>query len=88
MQTKFRFGVVDRIHSDGSAILKDIFKKETDLSRFLQVPLIFENGSHGVLVSRFGQTGKAKATVSGVQPLPGQKVCALLIKYAFSNKRV
>jgi hypothetical protein len=80
-----RFGIVDRIHSDGSIIVRDMFKKETDLSRFMLLPVLCENGASGRLTSRFGQGGKAKVAIEGPAPSPGQRVCMMMKKFSFSN---
>lgn len=40
---KYKYGVVDRIFDDYTIIIKDIFTKQTDLSKFFGKKIVFKN---------------------------------------------
>lgn len=84
-QIKMRHGIVDRVQPDGSVVIREMFKKDSDVSRFMHVPVVCENGASGVLLSRFGASGKVKARLDGARPTAGMKVCMTMRKFAFSN---
>ncbi|EFA75193.1 Selenocysteine-specific elongation factor [Heterostelium album PN500] len=60
---KAKEGQIERIHSESTLIGKNIFGKDTDLSKFIGMKVIFDNGVVGLLESGFGKTGKVKITL-------------------------
>eukprot|EP01132_Coremiostelium_polycephalum_P009163 gene9163-11230_t len=63
-KTKFKQGIIERIHSEDTIIGKNLFKKDTDITSFRGMKVIFENGQIGILESLFGKTGKVKIVLS------------------------
>ena len=63
---KSRAGVVDRVTSDNTLIVKNLFQKKTDVSRFigLECRLTKFPEYSGKLIQAFGKSGKVKATFS------------------------
>ena len=67
MTTKMRKGRVDRVSDDHLLIGTDLFKKETDITKFdgMKVRLLFgERVLLGKIEGSFGKTGKFKVRVS------------------------
>lgn len=87
VQTTFRGGAIDRVESSSTAIVKDMFKKETDLKIFLGQPLLRHDGSKGTITAAFGSTGRVRAEFvlpEGAAPLqPGEKVALVRRKYLY-----
>ena len=72
--------------NDSCVIVRDMFKKETDLHLFIGESIISENGIVGSIEGPFGRTGKVRVTLdpSSVQVHVGQSVAMLRRKYAFT----
>ncbi len=64
VKVKERRGLIERVHNDESLIIKDLFKKETELSAFLgmkvEVPLLKRKGR---IEATFGKSGKVKVEI-------------------------
>ncbi|KAK5643037.1 hypothetical protein RI129_009204 [Pyrocoelia pectoralis] len=60
---KTKTGTVERLASDNTVIVKGLFKKETDLSYFMNLNVTLSTGETGVIESSFGQSGKVKVYV-------------------------
>eukprot|EP01133_Synstelium_polycarpum_P013683 gene13683-16118_t len=69
-KTKTKEGVVDRIHSEDTVLGKNIFSKESDLSPFLGLKVIFDNGIIGTLDAPFGKTGKVRISTNKSSDIP------------------
>jgi hypothetical protein len=64
---KARSGSVDRVTSDTTLIVKNLFQKKTDVSRFIGLGCRlsgFPEFGEGKLIQAFGKSGKVKATFS------------------------
>lgn len=62
---KSRSGEVDRVTDPYTAIVKDLFKKGTDISKFLGLKVRLEpSGAQGTIDSSFGGSGKCRVVFS------------------------
>ncbi|XP_003741247.1 selenocysteine-specific elongation factor [Galendromus occidentalis] len=59
-KTKHKTGVVDRVPNESEVIVKNLFKKETNLEIFSGMKVAFSSGETGAIQSSFGQSGKVK----------------------------
>lgn len=59
-KVKCKTGIVDRVPNDTEVIIKDMFKKETNIGLFTGMKVSFSSGETGVIKGLFGQSGKAK----------------------------
>jgi hypothetical protein len=58
---KYRKGVLERFNSDSVGIMKDMFSKGSDLSRFMNMTVKFFDGKvQAKIQGAFGKTGKFK----------------------------
>lgn len=64
-KNKSKSGVVERAPSASSVIVKNIFKKETNLQVFVSMKVVFSTGEQGVIEGGFGQSGKIKINILG-----------------------
>ena len=55
---KQRSGVVDRVDKNGAVIVKDLFEKNSDITRFLNMKLVSPEREVGVIDGPFGKSGK------------------------------
>eukprot|EP00892_Ulva_mutabilis_P008861 jgi/Ulvmu1/6347/UM029_0055.1 len=62
---KFRKGVIDRITNDGDAIVKDMFKKDSDLRIFKGNQIVATSGATGEILGSFGSSGKVRVSFLG-----------------------
>ena len=60
---KTRIGVVERASNEQEVIVKDLFKKETNIALFTGLTAIFSTGEVGTIEGTFGQSGKVKVRV-------------------------
>ena len=60
MQTKYRTGKIDRVEKSGNAIVRDMFKRETDFALFKDRTVIAATGARGRITGQFGQAGKVR----------------------------
>lgn len=65
VQLKFRKGVIDRVTNDGDAIVKDMFKKDSDLQLFKGNQVVAANGALGEILGSFGSSGKVRVSFRG-----------------------
>lgn len=66
---KSREGVVDRMVNDQQVIVRDLFKKETNLQVFSNLKVGLSTGEGGVIEGSFGQSGKVNVRVpNGLSP--------------------
>lgn len=64
VKIKERRGIVERVHNDQSLIIKEMFKKETDLSIFLGMSVtVSKLDRKGTIDSTFGKSGKVKVGI-------------------------
>lgn len=91
---KQKTGIIDRIVDGYNIIVKNMFKKETDLAKFVNMNVQLDNGDIGKIESAFGQSGKVKVYISqginsnDLQSLKNSNVILTFKKYLFtgSNK--
>jgi selenocysteine-specific elongation factor len=57
---KERRGAVDRLHNEQTLVGRDLFKKETQLDKFVGLKVVLSTGDTGVIEGAFGQSGKFK----------------------------
>merc|ERR1711988_415698 len=89
-QEKTKQGTVDRIMNDDVILVTKLFKRESNISPFLSLVVLFpDSGRKGTLDSSFGKSGKVKIRLHGSGPTPKVKDKAVLRfkKYLF-NKSV
>ena len=60
---KTRTGVVERASNEQEVIVKDLFKKETNIDLFVGLSAVFSTGEKGTIDGTFGQSGKVKVRV-------------------------
>ncbi|CAI5500685.1 unnamed protein product [Closterium sp. Naga37s-1] len=61
-KVKSREGVIDRVVDSHSLIGRGLFKKETDISKFVGLRVSTVEGAQGTIQSPFGKSGKFKAS--------------------------
>lgn len=59
-KTKRKIGTIDRVVTDNTIIIKNMFKKQTDLNCFLLLEVRLSTGEMGKIECSFGQNGKVK----------------------------
>lgn len=57
---KVRSGWVDRLHDSDTLIIKNMFKKETNLDIFNNLHVVLDTGEKGQIIGPFGKSGKIK----------------------------
>jgi selenocysteine-specific elongation factor len=62
---KSKVGLVERAPSDSTVIVKNMFKKETNLQLFANMKVRLSTGENGVIEGGFGQSGKVKVSIPG-----------------------
>lgn len=68
---KSKEGIVDRVANQYEVIVKNMFKKETDIQRFVGLKVKLSSGEEGIIDGTFGQTGKIKIRVpNGLKSVP------------------
>ncbi|KAG8176428.1 hypothetical protein JTE90_008559 [Oedothorax gibbosus] len=60
---KSREGVVDRMANEYQVIVRDLFKKETNLQIFYNLKVALSTGEVGVIEGSFGQSGKVNVRI-------------------------
>ena len=60
---KTRNGIVERASNEQEVIVKDLFKKETNVDLFRGLTAVFSSGEKGTIEGSFGQSGKVKVRV-------------------------
>lgn len=63
---KSKVGLVERAPSDSSVIVKNMFKKETNLQLFSNMKVKLSTGENGIIEGGFGQSGKVKVSIPGM----------------------
>jgi selenocysteine-specific elongation factor len=66
VQTKYRFGAVDRVERGGRAIIRGMFKRETKLDLFIGRVVLAACGARGTVQGPFGQSGKVRVEFDGL----------------------
>lgn len=84
LQLKFRKGVVDRVTNDGDAIVKDMFKKDSDLRLFKGNQIVSASGATGAILASFGSSGKVRVSFNG--PVERGEVVTMRMKKAVPCK--
>ncbi|XP_059472372.1 selenocysteine-specific elongation factor [Neocloeon triangulifer] len=64
-KNKSKRGIVERSPNNSSVIVKNMFKKETNLQLFANMRVKLSSGEDGVIESGFGQSGKVKINIPG-----------------------
>ena len=62
-KTKEREGIAERMNDEYTVIVKDLFKKETDIDLFTHLRVQLSTGESGVIEGSFGNSGKCKVNV-------------------------
>ena len=62
-KTKRKQGQVDRLHDAETLIVKNMFKKETNLNLFMNMKVSLSTGEKGKIASAFGTSGKVKVAL-------------------------
>lgn len=76
-KNKTRSGIVERATNQQEVIVKDLFKKETNINLFSGLNVQFSTGERGTIEGSFGQSGKVKVRVlEGLQKETLDKVGA------------
>ncbi|CAI5475388.1 unnamed protein product [Closterium sp. Yama58-4] len=65
---KSREGVIDRVVDSHSLIGRGLFKKETDISKFVGLRVTTVEGAQGTIQSPFGKSGKFKVVFQSALP--------------------
>jgi len=66
---KSREGIVERLQNEQEVIVKDLFKKETNLTLFTGLAVMLSTGEKGYIEGSFGQSGKVKVRLrEGLMP--------------------
>jgi len=60
---KSREGIIERMSNEQEVIVKDLFKKETNLELFTGLSVVLSTGEKGLIEGSFGQSGKVKVRV-------------------------
>ncbi|GFR28634.1 selenocysteine-specific elongation factor [Trichonephila clavata] len=60
---KSREGFVDRMVNDYQVIVRDLFKKETNIQIFTNLKVVLSTGELGVIEGSFGQSGKINVRI-------------------------
>lgn len=82
MQLKYRAGEVDRQDGPDSCIVRNMFKKETDIAIFIGKQVVTAAGHEGTLEAKFGTAGKARVRFAyAVQLQPGTAITMVQRKY-------
>jgi ribosomal protein L35AE/L33A len=78
---KYRSGIIDRIADDGYVIIRDMFKKDTNLRLFLDKQLVCPSGQRGRIVGSFGKSGKVRALFeNGCPDLKKSRAVVMVLK--------
>jgi len=81
VQTKWREGVIDRVDAGGqTTILRDMFKRETNVAPFLGMRVVAASGEQGTLQAAFGKSGKVRAHFPGGAPTGADMRVALCFR--------
>ncbi|KAF2884078.1 hypothetical protein ILUMI_22097 [Ignelater luminosus] len=62
-KNKCKTGIVERLVNENTVIVKNIFKKETNIEVFIGLKVNLSTGEIGIIESSFGQSGKIKVYV-------------------------
>ena len=62
---KYKKGIVERATNECEVIGKNMFKKETNIQKFINMKVSLSSGEEGILESTFGQSGKFKIRIPG-----------------------
>ena len=65
-KVKQKQGTVERLVNDYEVICKNMFKKETNIHLFSGLNVTLSTGERGVIDGPFGQSGKFKVRIKGV----------------------
>jgi selenocysteine-specific elongation factor len=89
LQTTYREGTVDRVMANGLVIIKDMFKRETDMAVFIGQPVTSAHGIVGRITAPFGQTGKVRVEFDGggSRLVAGEKVAMVRRKFLYQQER-
>lgn len=63
---KFKKGIVERASNEYEVVGKNMFKKETNIQKFLNMKVTLSTGEEGIIESTFGQSGKFKIRIPGM----------------------
>ncbi|UYV70313.1 EEFSEC [Cordylochernes scorpioides] len=66
-KVKSKEGMVDRMSSPHDIIVRNLFKKETNLKLFQSLPVALSTGEQGAVEGWFGQSGKVKVHIPGTR---------------------
>ncbi|XP_054715029.1 selenocysteine-specific elongation factor-like [Uloborus diversus] len=60
---KMKVGTVDRMVNEYQVIVRDLFKKETNIQIFANLKVLLSTGEEGIIEGSFGQSGKVNVRV-------------------------
>lgn len=63
-KTKTKTGFVDRLVNNNEIIVKNLFKKDSNLQLFIGLKIRLSTGETGIIESAFGQSGKVKVRIN------------------------
>ena len=69
LQVETAAGIVDRVDKNGAVIVKDLFEKNSDMTRFLNMKLISPDNEVGNIEGPFGKSGKVKVSLVTLEKL-------------------
>ena len=85
---KQRSGVVDRVDKNGAVIVKDLFEKNSDITRFLNMKLVSPEHEVGVIDGPFGKSGKVKVSFNDPDKIKkNMKLIMHFKKYIFDENK-
>ncbi|XP_066859561.1 selenocysteine-specific elongation factor isoform X3 [Anser cygnoides] len=69
---KHKEGQVERVMDDYSVIGRSLFKKETNIQIFVGLKIKLSTGEDGIIDGGFGQSGKFKIRIPGINTMKGK----------------
>ena len=85
---KQREGKIDRVDKNGTIIVKDLFDKGADMTRFLNMQVIYEDGELGRIDGPFGKSGKVKVKFDDPSKIaPNKKLFLKFKKYIYDEDK-
>ena len=85
---KQRSGVVDRVDKNGTVIVKSLFEKNSDMTRFLNMKLNSPENQVGNIDGPFGKSGKVKVSFDDPSKIKkNMKLTMNFKKYIFDENK-
>lgn len=77
---------MERIDTSGHAIVKDMFKKDTDLTLFVGSEVLAPCGTSGKIMASFGKSGKVRVDFGYEHAVRGGHAVVMRMKKPVSSK--